>query len=121
MVDSSAWTHALRRKGDPTIRARVQQLLSDQTAAWCEMVRLELWSGVRNDVERNALEQLDKTLPRFPITSDVWNAAVVCGSKARAAGLTVPATDVLIFACASAYGARVEHVDRHYELLERLP
>jgi len=85
------------------------------------MIRLELWSGVRNDVERKALDQLDKTLPRFPITSDVWNAAVAYGSKARAAGLTVPAPDLLIFACAKAYMARVEHADHHYELLERLP
>lgn len=120
MVDSSSWSHALRRRGNADIRARVQRLLTDQTAAWCEMIRLELWGGVRNDLERQALDRLDQTLPRLPITNEVWNSAVVYASKSRAAGLTVPAADLLIFACAKAYGAGLEHADRHYELLESL-
>ena len=120
MVDSSSWIHALRRRGNAETRARVQQLLDDQTAAWCEMVRLELWNGVRNDEERRALDVLDATLPRVPITDNVWSAAVNCGSKARAAGLSVPATDVLIFACAREFGLSIEHTDRHYGMLEAL-
>lgn len=115
MVDSSSWIHALRRKGDVSVRARVQHLLDNRMAAWCEMVRLELWTGVRNDDERRALEVLDKTLPRMPITNNVWSAAVNYGSRARAAGLTV-----LIFACAKEYGLSIEHKDRHYELLDAL-
>lgn len=83
MIDTTAWTHALRRQGDVNIRARVQQLLNDQSAVWCEMVRLELWGGVRDLSERRVMETLDKTLPRLPITSAVWNAAAIYGSKAR--------------------------------------
>ena len=120
MIDTSAWTHALRRNGDPVIRARVERLLNDRTAAWCEMVRLELWSGVRNDMERAALSRLDLTLPRLPIDEAIWNAATIYASKARAIGVTVPANDLLIFACAKAYGLSIEHADRHYELLEQL-
>lgn len=120
MVDSSAWVHALRRNGDLAIRARVQKLLADRTAAWCEMVRLELWSGVRNDPERTALTKLDNTLPRIPIDQNIWNTAAVYASKARAAGVTVPSGDLLIFACATAYGLAIEHADRHYDLLEKL-
>src|SRR5690349_11026920 len=111
MVDSSAWSQALRRQGDAAVRARVQKLLTEQRAAWCDMVRLELWSGVRNDAERRTLDRLDGILPRLPITTDVWNAATVYASKGRAAGLTIPATDILIFACAKAYGADLEHAD----------
>lgn len=120
MVDSSAWVHALRRNGDAGIRARVQLHLTNRTAAWCGMVRLELWSGVRNDVERAALLQLDKTLPLLPIDENIWNTATTYASKARETGVTVPANDLLIFACAKAYGLPIEHADRHYDLLEQM-
>jgi predicted nucleic acid-binding protein len=47
LVDSSAWIHALRKAGDPTVRAALNKLLTDKLAAWCEIVRVELWSGER--------------------------------------------------------------------------
>lgn len=120
MVDSSAWIHALRRAGDPEIRSRVGNLLNERTAVWCEMIRLELWCGVRNEAERNVLLRLDKTLPRLPINTAIWNSATEYGSKARSKGITVPAPDLLIFATATAFGATIEHADRHYHFLESL-
>lgn len=113
MVDTSAWTHALRRKGDPQVRVRVEDLLNSQSAAWCEMVRLELWSGVGGDSEREALEQLDRVLPRMPINDVVWDSAAKLASKARLTGLSIPASDLLIYACATTYGLPIEHVDAH--------
>jgi predicted nucleic acid-binding protein len=96
-------------------------LLDNLTAAWCEMVRLELWNGVRNDRERKALQQLDASLPRLAIDGTVWNSAADLASHSRAAGFTIPATDLLIFACARTHGAAIEHNDQHYDLLSRLP
>jgi len=84
------------------------------------MVRLELWSGVRNDLERRGMERLDYTIPRLPIDDSTWHAAAAYASKARASGVTVPATDLLIFACAKAFGAAIIHVDRHFDMLEQL-
>jgi predicted nucleic acid-binding protein len=121
LVDTSAWTQALRKSGDAAVRARVQQLLIDQTAAWCDIVRLELWSGVRNDQERAGLQLLEASLPRLPIDDNVWNVAVDCASKARRAGLTTPANDLLIFACARRHSCRIEHNDHHFDLLAKLP
>ena len=56
LIDTSAWAQALRRSGDPSVRARVAKHLADLTAAWCDMVRLELWAGVRNDADARACE-----------------------------------------------------------------
>jgi predicted nucleic acid-binding protein len=120
LIDTSAWVTALRRNGDAVVRARVEKLLNDQRAAWCEMVRLELWAGVRGEDEREVLEQLDRTLPRVPITQAVWEAAVSYADQGRAKGLTVRAPDLLIFACAKQFGLPLEHADRHYDMLERL-
>jgi predicted nucleic acid-binding protein len=120
MIDTSVWAHALRQHGDPVIRARVRTLLDEQRAAWCEIIRLELWAGVRGNDERFALNELDTTLPRIPITHEVWEQAVAYASRGRAAGFTVPAGDLLIFACAKRYNLPIERQDYHFDLLERL-
>jgi len=121
MIDTSSWTHALRRGGDQTVRDRVHHLLDSGTAAWCDMVRLELWNGVRNDAERQGLLRLDGNLLKLPISSEIWEKASELASRARNQGLTVPAADVLIFACAIHYGLGIEHMDRHYDLLAAMP
>lgn len=121
LVDTSAWTRALRRTGDPVIRERVQDLLDSGTAAWCEVVRLELWNGVRGDSERQALLLLEASVPVLAITTVVWAEAVRISRQARSTGLNVPTLDLVIFACAKIHNARIEHVDRHYDLLARLP
>src|SRR5262245_62071112 len=65
LVDSSLWVHQLRRSGDPVKRDRVNALLQNGLAAWCPPVRLELWRGVANDVERRALRQYEATLADY--------------------------------------------------------
>ena len=121
MIDTSSWTHALRRGGDEHVRLRVQGLLDSGSAAWCDMVRLELWNGVRDDVERRNLGKLDPMLLNLPISPRVWQKASDVASAARGAGLTAPAADILIFSCAKYHGVAIEHSDRHYSLLEKLP
>ena len=120
LIDTSCWTQALRRKGDPAIRSRVQALLTASQAAWCNMVRLELWNGAASDWDKKLLRHLEATIPSIPITDDVWQLAVDLSIRARSSAVSVPATDLIIFACARVHGVRLEHVDRHYELLEQV-
>lgn len=120
LVDSSAWVQSLRRNGDPDVRARVHELLVSDRAAWCDIVRVELWNGVRGDGENQRLHDLDERLPRLPITDTVWEVACHTARHARSSGVTVPSNDLVIFACAKTYGVQIEHVDKHYELLQRL-
>ena len=120
LVDTSSWTQALRRKGDPLVRDRVGQLLTNNSAAWCDMVRVELWNGARGLAERDKLKQMEAELPRLPITDDVWELACRCAGLAHATGLVVPASDLVIFACAKVHGAGIECTDRHFQMLEQL-
>jgi len=52
LIDTSSWIDAMRRDGDPAVRARVLALMQSGEAAWCDMVRLELWNGLRGAAER---------------------------------------------------------------------
>lgn len=100
--------------GDAAIRTRVEQLLLSGQAAWCAMVRLELWAGVRNDLERRRLREYEAAVTDLTITDAVWSSAQQLASRCRAAGITAQATDLVIAACAKHHGVSVETADADF-------
>jgi predicted nucleic acid-binding protein len=120
LVDSSLWVHQLRKSGDLAKRERVNALLQNGLAAWCPPVRLELWRGVTNDAERKTLRHYETLLPDYAISSAVWERAVRLANRGRAAGVTAPLADLLIFACAREHRLELAHDDAHFEQLAKL-
>jgi predicted nucleic acid-binding protein len=120
LVDSSLWVHQLRKSGDPAKRDRVNALLESGEAAWCPAVRLELWRGVTNEAERKALRRYEVLLPDYEISTEVWIRSIRLADRGRASGVTVPLTDLLIFACAQIHGLDVWHDDIHFDELAKL-
>jgi predicted nucleic acid-binding protein len=84
------------------------------------MIRLELWNGAGGDREKKVLRDFERLLPDLAIDSAVWNQAVDLARRARAKALTVPASDLLIAACARHYGADLETADTDFALLAKL-
>jgi len=117
LIDSSCWIHYFRRQGDRDVRNKVIRLLEDGEAAWCPLIRLELWNGVGSDADRKMLREHETWLHDLPITDEVWKQARELASHCRRAGKTVPATDVLIAACARYYEVKLEFADTHFEVL----
>lgn len=120
LVDSSMWVHQLRKAGDPTKRDRVNALLQAGDAAWCPVVRLELWRGVTNDAERRTLRRYEALLPDYEISIDAWEYAIRLADSGRAAGVTAPLADLLIFACAKVNDLEIAHDDEHFDALAKL-
>lgn len=115
LVDTSAWIEALRPEGDETIRRRVRAVVEDGTAVFCDMVRLELWNGAEGEQEQSYLQALEQDLHNLPTTEEVWDRVRELARECRRCGLTIPATDLLIFACADHHGAEILHRDKHFE------
>lgn len=115
LVDTSSWIHFLRPDGRADVRDRVQSLLEVGAATWCPLVRLELWNGAGGDRERRVLRQFEKRIPELSITPEVWDEACDLARRCRSAGVTVPATDVVIAACAWHHGAGLEHADADFD------
>ena len=67
LIDTSSWIEQLRRDGDATVRVRVEELLSAGEAAWCPIVRLELWNGARGEAERQVLREMEADIPTLEI------------------------------------------------------
>ena len=97
LIDSSAWIHFLRPDGDEAVRDRVRSALLTGQACWCPMVRLELWNGARGDKEKQVLKEFEADLIELPMPAEVWELAFDKARRARASGLTVPATEALVF------------------------
>ncbi|MDP1571140.1 MAG: PIN domain-containing protein [Vicinamibacterales bacterium] len=115
LVDSSSWIHFLRADGDPAVRTRVEALLHAGTARWCPLVRLELWNGAGGEREKKILREFERLIPELSITPAVWDEAFDLARRCRAAGVTVPATDLLIAACARHHAAALEHADADFD------
>lgn len=117
LVDSSSWIHFLRPNGDPAVRARVEAALTGGDAAWCPLVRLELWNGAGGVRERRILRDFEAVLPELAIDEEVWSVAYELARRARAAGVSVPATDIVIASCARRHGVELETADADFERL----
>jgi predicted nucleic acid-binding protein len=120
LIDTSSWIHQMRAKGDAAVRARVEELLRAGEAAWCAMVRVEIWAGVGNEREQRILREYEAVVPDLEIDAAVWRAACELARRARRAGKTIPASDILISACARHHGVAIEHADAHFDILAAL-
>ena len=117
LIDTSVWVEALRKDGRPGFKERVKQLMLARQASVCEMVLLELWNGARGEAEQRSLAAIEGQVKLLPLSPDVWRLAYRLARYARAQGLTVPASDVVIDACARYYEADLYQNDSHFELI----
>ena len=117
LIDTSSWVEALRKDGNAQVRQRVQNLMLEECAAWCEMILLELWNGARGDYEKKMLRELEHEMISLSITTDVWNLAKELARKCRKAGQTVPSTDLLIVACGLFHHVLIDHQDNHFDVI----
>ena len=120
LVDTSSWIHSLRPGGDADVRARVEKLVKSGEASWCAMIRLELWNGAHKEHEKRILKEMEERLIDLEITSEVWKLACDLAWKSRKGGHSVPATDLLIAACARLHQVGLEHSDEHFTALEKV-
>lgn len=118
LVDSSAWVEAMRPAGDAAIRQAVRGLVAGGGAVLCDWVLLELWNGARGDREKRWLRSLEADLDRVPTTPEVWELARRLARSCRERGLTMPASDLLIAACARHHRLPLLHRDVHFDRLE---
>src|SRR5450432_2556995 len=113
LIDTSSWVHALRESGNEDVRRCVSHIVLSGDAVWCNVVRLELWNGARGHREKKRLKEFDDQLPRLEVDEKVWSLACSLARASRSAGLTIPAIDLLVFACARRHEAALDHCDDH--------
>ncbi len=120
LIDTSCWIEALRERGNPEVRRRLQEHVHGGRACWAPVVRLELWNGARGDREKKILREFEQVLPELEMTAEVWDLACDLARRARMTGLTLPVSDILIAACARHHEVEIESTDAHFAELAKL-
>ena len=100
LIDTSSWIEYLRDQKSE-VGDRVEVLVLSDEAAWCEMTLIELWHGVRGAKEKRELAEMQNEIILVPVDAAVWRFAFKLALRCREKGLTVPASDIVIAACAT--------------------
>ena len=118
LVDTSAWIEFLRDTGSPVCQ-RVDSLLDEDMAA-CDLVRMEVLAGARND---SHLRELRGLLARTSLIStravDYEDAAALYRTCRRGGETVHKLIDCLIAAVAIRAGIAVLHADADFDVLAR--
>jgi predicted nucleic acid-binding protein len=74
LIDTSSWIDYLRSL-DSEASKRVEKLVLEEEAAWCDITLVELWNGVRGAKEKRDLAELEKEITLLAVDSAVWRKA----------------------------------------------
>ena len=117
LVDTSVWVLFLRKSPPPAVEEEVGQLLAQDRAAICPMVRLELLGGTRSTGGLERLKGRLDALHQIPADEANWALAAGLAFKLRQLGKLIPYTDLLIGSAAILAGALLLHADRHFDVM----
>lgn len=115
LVDTSALIEYYRPDGDGTARAAVAEAIAADEVAVNGIVQVEL---VTFAPDAAALDKLMADFQAFhwlDLDRAVHDEATLLGFALRRQGLTIPATDLIVAACAIRADILLYHVDEHYD------
>ena len=116
LIDTSAWVEFLRDTGSPACN-RVEALLAGDIAT-CDMVRMEVLAGARDDLHLRRLRGLLARAATLPTTPADYEQAAALYRLCRLRGDTVrKLPDCLIAAVAIRADAAVLHKDTDFDML----
>jgi predicted nucleic acid-binding protein len=118
LIDTSSWIQFLRRGGNASVKQRVRDLLKDGSVATCPVVLAELWMGAGSAKDRQDVQELQDVLPCLPMDQQTWDLSYRLARVCCERGTPVPASDLLIAACAFFHGATIDAEDKHFATLE---
>ena len=118
LVDTSAWVEYLRNTGSP-VCIRVGELLGGDVAT-CDVVRMELLAGARDEQHRRELRRLMARATLVPMQPGDFDQAAALYRQCRRRGETVRVLiDCLIGALAIRADLPVLHSDSDFDALAR--
>ncbi len=118
LIDTSAWVEFLRDTGSTTCN-RVEALLASEIAT-CDMVRMEVLAGARDEHHLRNLRGLLARAVSIPTTSANYELGASLYRRCRQRGETVrKLVDCLIASVAIRAGAPLLHRDADFDVLER--
>lgn len=111
LVDSNVYISLLRTGLDPA--AWLGERFEDVYI--CGMVRIEVLRGQKTRNQRDLLASFFDILCNIPMDNRLWEESAGLAWKLDRGGLTLPAPDIIIAACAIRAGVPVLTADAHFD------
>ena len=116
LVDSSAWIEFfLHFQHEPT--HPLHALGEEQRLATNWVIRVEILTGVKDEVAYAQLDKELRALRQLPLTEDVWERAARLRWELRRRGVRVAVPDMVIACCAIEYECELFHLDHHFDVI----
>ena len=98
------------------------ELLNKEDVVVCGIVIAELYRGIKNAAEKNAVELFVNAVDELPLDSDAsgedWKKIGMFIADLRKSGLSVPFQDAVIAYLAIKYKTTLCSNDRHFRLIQ---
>jgi predicted nucleic acid-binding protein len=120
LIDTSVWILALRKKFDPKIKSYVEELLDEDKIVINPIIKIELLSGTKTKKEFLRLKMRLDALPEIAMDQNIWEETQKVAFELRKKGLSLPLVDKIIFSCAKSFGCTLVHMDRHFDLANKV-
>ncbi|HVR10074.1 MAG TPA: PIN domain-containing protein [Thermoanaerobaculia bacterium] len=120
LADSSALIEYFRRGGSPAVQQAVAAAITDDALAFNGVVFVEVVGFAADERERQALLTSFGAFHRLTLEDRDFDLAASIGFDLRRRGRTVPATDLIIAACAIHAQAELLHVDDHFDEIAKV-
>ena len=119
LIDSSVWIDYYHPRGPSTLKRRVQERLEEGTVATMGLITVEVLQGAPTHAVFTALEEDFLGLHWLDVTQKIWLEAAQLGARLRQAGLSIPATDMVIATTALHHHCTLWHRDEDFTRLAR--
>jgi predicted nucleic acid-binding protein len=119
LVDSSAWIEFYRSSGNPGVAGAVARAIEEDAVCTNGIIQAEIVSFAP---DRKSFEQLTADFKAFhwlEFERKDFDLASKMGLDLRRRGVTAPATDLTIAACAIHAGAMLYHLDSHFDQIAK--
>ncbi len=114
LVDSSVWIEYYRSAGDPRYKRWVADAIRQDHVAVNPIIAAEILTFTRDRDQYDAIAADFTAFHWAAVDRAVSLRASDLGYRLRRTGVTVPATDLLVFASALEAGAELMHHDAHF-------
>ena len=115
LIDSSAWIEYYRSSGEHVAQMAVAEAIEEDQAAVNGIIRVEILGFAPDELQLRRLTSDFDAYHDLPLGSEDFDLASSIGFDLRRQGITVPATDLIIAACAIRADATLYHLDHHFE------
>lgn len=115
LIDTSAWVEYF--KGNPIVAAMVNER-EDYSVYITGSVITELIQGLKTEKEKEIFANSLESLPRLIVSDHDWFDAGLFGARLRSKGITVPLTDLIIYAVARNNNCSICTLDQHFNTID---